>query len=163
MFCQINSEVFSLFFDLQMTDEWQQIDFGDADIALLGVTKITDVSISSITKSFAFLTVWRSRYGIALLFFILFLGFFLIKKLSQKLRKYFYTFALFDSSMCCQFFNVRSFRVKSKPSNALNLHKYRNIVAYLLEKKQSHTWIFLIVLFGKMGNFIESSSSSRSS
>ena len=27
-----------------MTTEWRQIDFCDADIAVLGVTKITDVS-----------------------------------------------------------------------------------------------------------------------
>jgi len=29
---------------VQMTSEWREIDFADADISLLGVTKITDVS-----------------------------------------------------------------------------------------------------------------------
>ena len=30
-------------FVVQMTSEWREIDFADADISLLGVTKITDV------------------------------------------------------------------------------------------------------------------------
>jgi len=39
-----------------MTSEWREIDFADADISLLGVTKITDVShfLSIVVSGFFF-------------------------------------------------------------------------------------------------------------
>lgn len=36
-----------------MTTEWREIDFADTDIALLGVTKITDVSTNTPDTQFA--------------------------------------------------------------------------------------------------------------
>jgi len=41
---------------IQMTSEWREIDFADADISLLGVTKITDV------RHFLFLSFVVSRF-----------------------------------------------------------------------------------------------------
>ena len=44
---------------LQMTSEWRQIDFSDADICLLGVTKIADVSFTWQTVQ---ARPWRNTY-----------------------------------------------------------------------------------------------------
>ena len=48
-----------------MTSEWREIDFADADISLLGVTKITDVShfLSIVVSGFFFLVLCSLLYA----------------------------------------------------------------------------------------------------